>query len=110
MINTNKMLLKVSENKRNKTVSLKQKSKKSHKTNLSLNNVSYLQRCFGNNTIQRLYNAGILQAKLKIGKPNDKYEQEADRIADRVMSMPASLYPHNKENQNIRKQPEEKEE
>ena len=29
-----------------------------------------------------------LQAKLKIGKPNDQYEQEANRIADQVMRMP----------------------
>lgn len=28
------------------------------------------------------------QAKLTIGKPNDKYEQEADRVADQVMRMP----------------------
>lgn len=27
-------------------------------------------------------------AKLKIGAPNDKYEQEADRVADHVMRMP----------------------
>lgn len=29
-----------------------------------------------------------IQTKLKIGEPNDKYEQEADRIADEVMRMP----------------------
>ncbi len=29
-----------------------------------------------------------IQPKLKIGAPNDKYEQEADRVADQVMSMP----------------------
>lgn len=29
-----------------------------------------------------------IQAKLKIGQPNDKYEQEADRVADQVMRMP----------------------
>jgi|GEM_PF-5442180 len=29
----------------------------------------------------------FFQAKLTIGQPNDKYEQEADRVADRVMSM-----------------------
>lgn len=29
-----------------------------------------------------------IQAKLTVGKPNDKYEQEADRIADKVMRMP----------------------
>jgi len=28
------------------------------------------------------------QAKLKIGQPNDIYEQEADRVADQVMRMP----------------------
>ena len=33
----------------------------------------------------------ILQAKLKVGAPNDKYEQEADRVADQVMRMPASV-------------------
>jgi hypothetical protein len=30
----------------------------------------------------------IIEAKLRIGAPNDKYEQEADRIADEVMKMP----------------------
>lgn len=34
--------------------------------------------CSGNNAIQ---------AKLKIGQPDDRYEQEADRIADQVMRM-----------------------
>ncbi|MGY6275064.1 eCIS core domain-containing protein [Methylomonas sp. MgM2] len=31
----------------------------------------------------------LIQAKLKIGQPNDRFEQEADRIADQVMRMPA---------------------
>jgi LysM repeat protein len=30
----------------------------------------------------------FIQPKLKIGQPNDKYEQEADRVADRIMSIP----------------------
>ncbi|RWX43114.1 hypothetical protein VT98_14592, partial [Candidatus Electrothrix communis] len=29
-----------------------------------------------------------VQAKLKIGQPGDKYEQEADRVAEQVMRMP----------------------
>lgn len=29
-----------------------------------------------------------IQSKLKIGQPDDKYEQEADRVADAVMRMP----------------------
>ncbi len=31
-----------------------------------------------------------IQTKLKIGEPNDKFEQEADRVADQVMRMPDS--------------------
>ena len=31
-----------------------------------------------------------IQAKLTVGAPNDQYEQEADRVADHVMSMPDS--------------------
>ena len=31
-----------------------------------------------------------VQSKLKIGQPNDKYEQEADRIAEQVIKMPES--------------------
>jgi hypothetical protein len=30
----------------------------------------------------------VLQAKLTIGQPGDKYEQEADRVAEQVMQMP----------------------
>jgi len=35
--------------------------------------------------VQRLLKAGVIQAKLRISEPNDPYEQEADRVADRVM-------------------------
>lgn len=31
---------------------------------------------------------GVIQPQLTIGQPNDKYEQEADRVADQVMRMP----------------------
>ena len=34
-------------------------------------------------------NAPNLQAKIKIGTPDDKYEQEADLVAEQVMQMPA---------------------
>jgi hypothetical protein len=53
-----------------------------------LGQILYLQRTIGNQAVQRLFKSGTLQAKLKIGKPGDKYELEADRIADQVMSMP----------------------
>jgi hypothetical protein len=42
----------------------------------------YLQRRIGNRAVGQ-----IIQAKLKIGQPNDKFEQEANRVAERVMRM-----------------------
>jgi hypothetical protein len=45
-----------------------------------------LQQTHGNRYVQRVV-AGI-QAKLVVGQPGDKYEQEADRVADAVMRMP----------------------
>jgi len=42
-----------------------------------------------------------IQASLKIGQPDDQYEQEADRVAERVMRMPDPV---------IQKQPLEEEE
>ena len=46
-----------------------------------------LHRTAGNQALQRLMRSGVLQAKLKVGQPNDVYEQEADRVADQVMRM-----------------------
>lgn len=37
--------------------------------------------------------AQTIQPKLNIGKPNDRYEQEADRVADKVVNQPASTGP-----------------
>jgi hypothetical protein len=38
--------------------------------------------------IGQILRNNTIQAKLTIGQPNDKYEQEADRVADQVMAMP----------------------
>ena len=40
--------------------------------------------------IQQILRRPSLQPKLTVGAPNDKYEQEADRVADQVMRMPES--------------------
>jgi len=50
--------------------------------------ILFLQRTIGNQAVQRLIRSGTLQEKLRIGQPGDKYEQEADRVADAVMRMP----------------------
>ena len=35
----------------------------------------------------------VIQPKLKVGEPNDTFEQEADRVADKIMQMPGALPP-----------------
>ena len=43
---------------------------------------------WGNQALQRLLRTRVIQAKLTINEPGDKYEQEADRVAELVMRMP----------------------
>ena len=47
-----------------------------------------LQNQIGNQAVQRLLQSRHIQAKFTVGAPNDKYEQEADSVADQVMRMP----------------------
>lgn len=47
------------------------------------------------------HQSDVVQPMLKVGEPDDQYEQEADRVADAVMRMPDSQ---------VRRQPMEKEE
>jgi len=54
----------------------------------SAGNMPFLQGNVGNRAIYRMFSAGILQPKLSIGKSNDVYELEADRIADKILTMP----------------------
>lgn len=51
-----------------------------NKVNSKVQLLTKLQQTYGNRYVQRV------MAKLKIGQPNDKYEQEADRIAQQVVS------------------------
>ncbi len=50
--------------------------------------VMFLQRTIGNQAVENMIRSGTLQAKLRIGPPGDKYEQEADRVAEAVVRMP----------------------
>ncbi len=65
----------------------------SQSINSPVEQILHLQQTAGNRAVQGLFNSGVLQAKLKIGQPNDIYEQEADRVADRVMRMPDHAQP-----------------
>ncbi|MET0649826.1 MAG: DUF4157 domain-containing protein [Pyrinomonadaceae bacterium] len=42
----------------------------------------------GNQAVQRLLRAGVIRPKLSVGAPSDPAEQEADRVADRIVSSP----------------------
>ena len=65
-----------------------QRKKSSQSIKSHADRILFLQRTIGNQAVQRLIKSGTLQAKLKIGQPGDKYEQEADRVAEAVMRMP----------------------
>ena len=78
---------KSSDTKRDASVSPPQKADSSPSIDSPLEHILYLQRTVGNQAVGNLLRAGVLQAKLIIGRPNDIYEQEADRVADRVMRM-----------------------
>jgi len=81
-------LTKKSEKKAQVSSSTKPKENFYQSINSPVEEILHLQQTIGNQAVQRLSKSGTIQAKLKIGKPNDKYEQEADRIADKVMCMP----------------------
>ena len=76
------------EVKRENQASKSRNADQSQSMSSSVDQVLYLQRTIGNQAVQKLARSGALQAKLRIGQPRDKYEQEADRVADAVMRMP----------------------
>jgi len=45
-----------------------------------------LQHAVGNQAVAQLLGPQIVQPKLRIGPPGDRFEQEADRIADAVVN------------------------
>src|SRR5215212_8558685 len=64
----------------------------------SLDPIFHLQQAIGNQAVQRLMSSNdtakgfdfakiINQPKLKVSQPNDAYEQEADKLAENLMSM-----------------------
>jgi hypothetical protein len=78
---------KKNETKRENLVSRKQRDETSQAENSPVAQILHLQKTIGNQAVTQLIQSGAIQAKLTIGKPNDIYEQEADRVADQVMRM-----------------------
>lgn len=82
-----KLIVKRAEPKRPISTSQVQGKVVSKSINSPIDHIVHLQRTIGNQTVQRLFKSGVIQAKLKIGQPNDVYEQEANRVAAQVMRM-----------------------
>jgi len=64
----------------------------SHPANLGqrANIIKEMQHSHGNAYVQRLLSSGNVQAKLTVNPPDDKYEKEADRVAEVVVRVPDS--------------------
>jgi hypothetical protein len=82
------------------------------KNNLSKSNndISRLQRSLGNQGFQKFLKNNNIQAKLNISQPNDKYEKEADEMADKVVKMSKSQIQQQNEEKEKFFQPKESEE
>ncbi|MBN2440653.1 MAG: DUF4157 domain-containing protein [Spirochaetales bacterium] len=59
----------------------------------SIDTLPALEASHNSLQMQRLLASHAIQAKLKIGRPGDIYEMEADRIAEQVMRMPDLVCP-----------------
>ncbi len=54
----------------------------------SINNITLLQSTVGNPAVIQLMKSNALRAEMKVSKPTDKHELEADHITDQVIRMP----------------------
>jgi len=102
-----KVAVKKSKAKEFKTIQTQKNRFNNHSS--PLDQILFLQRTIGNQAVESLLKSGIIQAKLKIGKPNDIYEQEADRVAEQIVSSSWSVVNNQKEEGEIQRQTEEEE-
>ena len=78
------------KNVHNKNLDLRDKQNNIRQTNpVSSQKIPILstQGVIGNHGVLQYVGRGIIQPKLIINSPNDRYEQEADRVADEVIRM-----------------------
>jgi len=102
-----KVAAKKSKAKEFKTIQTQKNRFNNHSS--PLDQILFLQRTIGNQAVESLLKSGIIQAKLKIGKPNDIYEQEADRVAEQIVSRSWSVVNNQMEEGEIQRHTEEEE-
>jgi hypothetical protein len=83
-----RQVAKKNEAKKENSIFRQQETDFSNSLKSPADQIIFLQRTAGNQAVQHLLKSRVLQAKLKISRPNDVYEQEADRVAEQVMNMP----------------------
>lgn len=79
---------KIPEMKSGTSVSRSRKPERSHPEKSLPDQIAYLQRTIGNQSIGWLIEQGAFQAKLTVSQPGDSYEREADRVAEQIMRTP----------------------
>lgn len=89
-----KVAAKATEAKRENSVSQQRRTGPSQLMRSPVEKILFLQRTIGNQRVQGLIRSGALQTKLKINTPGDRYEQEADRVAERVVASKPMQAPH----------------
>lgn len=85
---TDKVNAKTQNDKSVNSISQSRKNASCRSANSPVEKIMFLQKTAGNQAVRRLIKSRALQAKLRIGQPDDIYEQEADRVAEQVMRMP----------------------
>jgi len=83
-----KITAKTPESKRENSISRIRKTDFSQPLSSPIDHILHLQGTLGNQAVQGMFKSGIILAKPRIGRPGDIYEQEANRVAEQVMSMP----------------------
>ena len=106
----NSSLISTSSNLQTKSRSQDNSAEKFSNSKLSTPNIQARKRLtqYGHNLskIAISYHSASVQTKLTIGKPGDKYEQEADRVSDQVMNMSQPVQRQENGDEEARMKPE----
>jgi hypothetical protein len=69
--------------------SLRRRQETEDPSQIRVRSLLKLQRQYGNRFVQRVMAQPPIRTKLEVSRPGDVHEQEADRVAEAVMRMPA---------------------
>lgn len=75
------------EAKREIPASQKQQTAHFQPVSSPVDHILFLQRTAGNQAVQGLISSGVLQTKLRVGPPRDRYEEEADKVAEEAAAL-----------------------